>query len=120
MTGPKRLATAMFAVLLLTGVFIAEVRSDAGPRVVEISAKRYAFTPDEIHLKKGEPVVLRLTSQDRTHGFLMKKLGIDADIVPGRPTELTITPQIAGTFTTICDHYCGPGHGDMHMTIVVE
>ena len=26
----------------------------------------------------------------------------------------------AGTFTTICDHFCGANHGNMNMTIVVE
>jgi len=31
-----------------------------------------------------------------------------------------ITPPIAGTFTTICDIFCGSGHGNMKMTIVVE
>ena len=41
-----------------------------------------------------------------------------ADDVP--VVEITVTPQTAGTYTTICDHFCGANHGNMNMTIVVE
>ncbi len=95
-------------------------RAQGTPRVVEIKAKRFEFTPKEIILKQGETVTLRLTTEDVTHGFFMKALGIDAVIEPGQPTEITITPQTSGSFTTICDHFCGEGHGNMHMKIIVE
>lgn len=97
----------------------AGARADA-PRVVEISAKRFAFTPAEVHLKKGEPVTLRISSGDVTHGLYLKALGIDAEIEPGHAAEVTVTPQVAGRFQAICDHFCGSGHGNMHLTIVVE
>lgn len=35
-------------------------------------------------------------------------------------TDVTITPEVAGSYTTICDHFCGANHGNMKMTIVVE
>jgi heme/copper-type cytochrome/quinol oxidase subunit 2 len=50
----------------------------------------------------------------------MRALKIDEIIEPGKPTDVTITPQTAGTFTTICDHFCGANHGNMNMKIVVE
>jgi len=90
------------------------------PRVVTITAKRFEFSPNQITLKRGETVKLQLKTEDVTHGFFMRALGIDSDITPGETTELTLTPQIAGKFTTICDHFCGAGHGNMKMTIVVE
>lgn len=95
-------------------------RAQGTPRVLEITAKRFEFTPKEITLKQGETVTLRLTTEDVTHGFFMRTLGIDAVVEPGHPTEITITPQTTGSFTTICDHFCGEGHGNMHMKIVVE
>jgi cytochrome c oxidase subunit 2 len=61
-----------------------------------------------------------LTSTDRIHGFLIRALKIDTDIVPGKAKDMTVTPQVAGTFKAICDHYCGVGHGNMKMTVVVE
>ena len=90
------------------------------PKVIEITAKRFQFTPNEITLKKDEPVVLRLHSEDVTHGFFMKKLGIDATIEPGKTTDVPVTPHEAGKFVTICDHFCGAGHGGMKMTLLVE
>ncbi len=90
------------------------------PRVIEISAKRFQFTPARVTLKKDEPVILRLHSDDVVHGFYMKKLGIDATIEPGKTVDVPLTPHQVGTFVTICDHFCGAGHGNMHMTLVVE
>jgi cytochrome c oxidase subunit 2 len=91
-----------------------------GARVVEITARRFQFTPGEITLQRGEPVVLRLHSEDVTHGFYMKALGIDATIEPDRITNVVVRPEAAGRYTVICDHFCGSGHGGMKLTIVVE
>jgi cytochrome c oxidase subunit 2 len=90
------------------------------PHVVDVTAKRFAFAPSSITLKKGETVTLRIHSEDVTHGFFSRQLKIDETIEPGKTAEVTLTPQTAGTFTTICDHFCGSGHGNMSMTIVVE
>jgi cytochrome c oxidase subunit 2 len=65
-------------------------------------------------------VKLQLRSEDVTHGFFVRPLGIDEDIVPGRTTDVVLTPRTPGRYTTICDHFCGAGHGGMKMTIVVE
>ena len=108
--------------LLLSGLalqFPIHLRAE-GPKVIEITAKRFAFTPNEITLKKGETVKLRIVSEDVTHGLYLKPLKIDADLEPGKTTEITVTPQTAGKFTAICDHFCGVNHGNMKMTIVVE
>ena len=88
--------------------------------VVEITAKRFAFSPDKITLKKGQTVKLRLHSEDVTHGFFLRLLKLDEEIPAGQTADVTVTPQTAGTFTTICDHFCGANHGNMNMTIVVE
>ncbi len=90
------------------------------PRVVAITAKRFEFTPKQITLRAGETVKLRLTSEDVVHGFYSKPLGIDALIVPGQTTEVVLTPKQTGHYTTICDHFCGAGHGGMRVSIVVE
>ncbi len=118
-----RRAVALGIALMMVALTLASpppARAQGTPRVVAITAKRFEFTPKEITLKQGETVTLRLTTEDVTHGFFMKTLGIDAVVEPGQPTEITITPQTTGSFTTICDHFCGEGHGNMHMKIIVE
>ena len=115
---PALLATLCFSGLaVLSGT--SRVHADDVP-VVEITAKRFAFTPDKITLKKGQTVKIRLHSEDVTHGFFLRPLKLDEQIPAGQTTEVTVTPQVAGTFTTICDHFCGANHGNMNMTIVVE
>ena len=89
------------------------------PKVIDISAKKFAFSPSAITLKKGEPVILRLTSADRVHGFMSRPLKIDTDIAAGKTTDVAVTPATAGNFAVICDHYCGTGHGNMKMKVAV-
>jgi cytochrome c oxidase subunit II len=101
---------------------VAVLHTDEGSlaRVINVTASKFKFIPQEIMLKKGLPVTLRLTSIDHTHGFLLRALKIDTDISPGTTTEVTVTPQVAGTFKAIGDHYGGAGHGHMKMTVVVQ
>jgi cytochrome c oxidase subunit II len=98
---------------------VRQANAAAEPRVIEIKAKKFAFSPSEITLKKGEPVILRLSTEDRTHGFLLKPLKIDTDISPGKATDIAVTPTASGQYVAICDHYCGTGHGNMKMKVTV-
>jgi len=97
------------------------VRANALPaqREVHITAKKFDFTPDTITLKKGEPVVLVVSSQDRKHGFNLRAFGIRADVNPGATARIPFTPDKTGKFTFSCDVFCGEGHEDMTGTIVV-
>ena len=107
----------LFAVALLG---TAPVARSQEPRIIPIAAQRFAFSPNELRLHKGKPVTLRISSADVTHGMYMKALGIDTEIEPGKTSDVTLTPQATGRFTAICHHFCGAGHGNMHLVIVVE
>ena len=88
-------------------------------RVVRIGAKKFAFTPDEVTLKLGEPVVLELTTEDVQMGFKCVDLGLRADILPGRVTRLPLTPAKAGHFGFFCDVFCGDDHELMSGTLTI-
>ena len=120
MNNRKRLLFSLLLAVLVWAGAPFEARSQASPKVIEITAKRFEFTPNKVTLKRGEPVVLRLTSMDVTHGFFARPLKLDTLIEPGKIKDVAITPQTAGTFSVICHHFCGSGHGNMKMTIVVE
>ena len=110
-----------FVVLAVVLPIVAAVRAqNSAPRVVEVSARRFEFSPSVITLKKNEPVTIRLVAADRAHGLLIDALGVDLDAAPGQPDEITITPRASGRFAAICDDYCGSGHGNMKMAVVVE
>lgn len=90
------------------------------PQVIDITAKRFAFSPTEVHLKAGQPVTLHLVSQDVKHGFFSRPLGLDETIPAGQSIDVKVTPQAPGKYSIICDNFCGSGHGNMKMTFVVE
>ena len=116
----KRALLLALVLLPALAVTAGAADRDEGPRTIAITAKRFEFVPSTITLKKGETVKLFVTSEDVTHGFFLRPLKIDTDLVPGKTQEITVTPQSAGTFTAICHHFCGAGHGNMKLTVVVE
>ena len=89
-------------------------------QVIKITASKFRFTPDHIALVKGQPVTLQITSADATHGFMVRALKHRHRRQTGQDDRGNGHARKAGTFTAICDHYCGLGHGAMKMTIVVE
>jgi cytochrome c oxidase subunit II len=88
---------------------------------IDITASRFSFEPNEITVKKGDPVTIKVHSTDVTHGLLIKDLGIRTEIKKGQSEDVTVTPETAGTFQGKCAHFCGKGHGSMTITVhVVE
>lgn len=110
--------------LSLAGLLLVATMS-AGPaapsRRIEIVAGRFSFRPNEITLKKGEPVTLVLRTTDVVHGIKIEEFNVRSDIKKGGDTEITFTPTQAGHFEGRCAHFCGRGHGSMTLQInVVE
>jgi cytochrome c oxidase subunit 2 len=89
------------------------------PHRIDVVVKRFSFSPAEITLKKGEPVVLSMTSQDVAHGLKFEELSLGAEISRNAPGELAFTPSKAGDFIGHCSHFCGAGHGSMTLTLHV-
>ena len=89
------------------------------PRVIEVIAKKFEFVPGEIQVKRGEPVTLRFTAPEVPMGFNLADFNLRADIVPGKVTSVQLTADKTGTFTFLCDVFCGTGHEDMSGTLVV-
>jgi len=86
---------------------------------VEIAAKRFGYEPSEITVKKGEPVILVVTSQDVNHGLRLRELNIHLDIPKGGSAQVQFTPDLAGDFIGHCSVFCGTGHGSMALTVHV-
>ncbi|MGZ3608262.1 MAG: cupredoxin domain-containing protein, partial [Syntrophales bacterium] len=96
------------------------IMADEKEIVIQITAKKFEYSPKDITVKKDVPVVLEFTSLDRLHGFNCPGLGIRADIAPGKTNQLRFTPNKAGSFPFHCDNFCGLGHEGMTGTITVE
>jgi cytochrome c oxidase subunit 2 len=89
------------------------------PQRIEITARRYAFDPGVVTLKKGEPVVLVLKSSDVAHGLRFRDLGIELKVAKGGTSQVEFTPDKPGDFVGHCFVFCGAGHGGMTLTLHV-
>lgn len=94
---------------------------DAQPqeRIIKVMARKFAFTPSEIRLRKNVPVVLELSTIDIVMGFNAPDFGVRSDIVPGKVSRVSFAPDRVGEFPFHCDIFCGSGHENMVGVIVV-
>ncbi|HEY6308918.1 MAG TPA: cupredoxin domain-containing protein [Candidatus Angelobacter sp.] len=91
-----------------------------GGHEIQVSAKKYAFSPDAIHVKKGEHVRLIITATDHDHGIKLEAFHVEQKLKKGVPTTVEFTADKSGTFPFKCSVFCGLGHGGMKGTLIVE
>jgi heme/copper-type cytochrome/quinol oxidase subunit 2 len=109
------------------------------PHVVEVVAKTFEFAPNEIHVKVGERVQIKLRTADRAHGL---KLNIfpegasetgdpgllfehpqdDAKVEKNKDRVIEFVAARPGTYDFNCSVRCSMGHGHDRMTgkLIVE
>lgn len=96
-------------VIHLTGVMKSGVWTDE-----EVNGLNYwwkSFRPATITLRKGEEILLRLTSSDGTHSFYVPELGIGPiQIEAGHTKEILLKANHVGEFTYYCTTVCGECH----------
>ena len=66
-----------------------------------------------LELEKGQSYRLHLSSLDWLHGFSLQPTNINIQIHPGIEQVITLTPTESGTFTVVCNEFCGLGHHTM-------
>ena len=79
---------------------------------VYMIARLWNFWPI-LELQKGKTYKLHLTSMDYNHGFSLQPTNINIQVVPGYEHVIKVTPNESGTFSIVCNEYCGIGHHEM-------
>lgn len=74
---------------------------------------------NQLHVPRGRPVKLIMTSEDVIHSFFVPPFRVKQDVVPGRYTSAWFTATRAGDFELFCAEYCGTDHSQMIGRIVV-
>lgn len=144
MGGTVRKAIILMAAtlgLLMAAYWVVLAEGPGGqtvpPRVIDISAKKYEFTPNEIHVHKGEHVELRVHSEDATHGVKLDLYpeGATDKSMPGlmfdQPGEngkvkkdidqvVDLVAEEPGTYDFKCAKFCGFGHDKMKGKLIVD
>lgn len=77
---------------------------------IELRAKRYAYTPSVIEVNKGDRIILKLISEDVTHGFYLDGYDVNFYVHPGETREVAFRADKAGKFTFRCSKTCGEFH----------
>lgn len=79
------------------------------------------WSPQVIQAAAGQPLRLRLTSEDVTHGFAVGQMEMaSVDVLPGVVSEVTLLFDEPGIYTFFCTRWCGLNHWRMRGTIEVS
>ncbi len=109
---------------------LAEIqRADPNAMVVKVTAQQwswsfeypaYGVTSTEMHVPVGKQVLLQMTSRDVIHSFWVPEFRPKQDLVPGRITQLRITPTLIGNYKVRCAELCGTSHAYMEQPVIVS
>jgi len=94
---------------------------DQAPRdTIDMAAERYRFIPEEVRVKAGTLVIIRIKATDATHGFALPAYGIDERIEKDSVRTVQFYAGEKGEYDFHCSHFCGIGHFGMTGTVIVE
>lgn len=96
------------------------VKVIAGQWYYQFQYPDYGVSTAELHLPVDRQVDLQMTSKDVIHSFYVPEFRLKQDILPGRTTELRITPTSIGSYTVSCSQLCGANHAYMRATVKVD
>jgi cytochrome c oxidase subunit 2 len=138
---PRTLLPAVAAIVLWPAIFFPNPRTalalNDGVQVIEVTAKKYEYSPAPVHVKAGTKVQLKITATDHDHGFKIAAFPDGAlangtagliftsaqdcwQLKKGETTTIEFLAQTSGTYTFRCCHTCGVGHRGMKGQIVVD
>ena len=112
---------------------------DQAAQVIHMTAKKYEFTPSQVHVKVGVKVQLKITAIDRDHGFtivrdttgdnssshpgLVFTLPVGGDgwrLKRGNEAMIEFVARVPGTYLFDCSVVCGIHHGRMKGQLIVQ
>ena len=133
---------SVFCVLILASMLpiwrsTSAAAQEQQAQVIELTAKKYEYSPSPVHVKSGTKVQLKITAMDHDHGFKISAApdGAPAGSKPGllftspedcwelgkgKTTVVEFVAQTPGTYSFKCCHLCGLGHRGMKSQLIVE
>ena len=117
------LARILIVVLLAAAVGIPALgwwRGSQGVLLRARMAETGGWTPENLTVAVGQPLHLRLTSDDVTHSFAIGQSDQPSvDVHPGEITEVTLVFDKPGKYTFYCTRWCSVNHWRMRGVIEV-
>ncbi|MFE0562016.1 cupredoxin domain-containing protein [Priestia megaterium] len=79
-------------------------------KAMEVQLNDDFFNPETITIPSGKTTTLILKNEgQKEHTFTVEKLGIDAEVQPGKEKTITVKPQNPGTYELICRYHFNSG-----------
>ena len=111
--------------------------ADPSTQVIQMTARKYEFSPSPVHVKLGMKVQLKITAIDRDHGFTIVRDPVGDDSCPhpglvftstvdgwrllkGKETTIEFVARVSGTYEFNCSLVCGLHHGRMEGRLIVD
>jgi plastocyanin len=77
---------------------------------IEVELNDDYFNPKVITIPNGTTTTLILKNKGKKeHTFTVEKLGIDAEVQPGKEKNITVKPKQPGTYELICRYHLQEG-----------
>ena len=108
--------TGFIVILLITLTAVSWGKE----RVIEISAKKFSYTPHIVKVDRGDEVTIRLISEDVTHGLYLDGYGNETRAHPGQDGSITFIADKTGRYNFRCSVTCGEFHPFMVGYLVVR
>ena len=114
-----------------------QVQDTVPVQVIEMTAKKYEYNPEEVHVKAGSHVQLKVRALDRAHGMKFKLYPKDSkeEGPPGlvfpegkndfrlekdQVVTIDFVAERPGRYEFECSVFCGLGHHGMDGWLVVD
>lgn len=129
-------AAALAAVIFGLGLWFQARVDDDPPTDLEVAVQGYqwgwrfeypggrvvASEPGRdpvLVLPVDQTVTFHLRSDDVIHSFFVPAFAWKQDLVPGRPIDLTVTPDTEGRHVAHCAELCGVDHARMNFAVEI-
>ncbi len=102
---------AMLIGVITSGALGVLAKSDVvRQKAMEVQLNDDYFNPETITVPSGKTITLILKNKgQKEHTFTVEKLGIDAEVQPGKEKTITVKPQNSGTYELICRYHFNSG-----------
>lgn len=119
----EALARVLIFILIAVAIGVPAVgwrQRSQGTLVHARMAETGGWAPENLTVAVGEPLHLRLTSDDVIHGFAIgQSEQPPVDVIPGEITEVTLMFDRPGKYTFYCTRWCSVNHWRMRGVIQV-
>lgn len=120
---PSNVETIDASRLHLAGEFVESNLGTAlqpdGSATVRVIAQQYSFVPQCIVVPTDTQIVIRITSPDVVHGFLIAGTNVNSMVLPGFVAEVRTRFDKPGEHLMPCHEYCSTGHEGMWARVKV-